>query len=141
MYKPKYYEIKPGAKDIGDAIEHLPFWVANAMKYLYRCDGKDSAESNLEKAKECIIREIARRTKGSEGDVSGVRQEGAYSVDWNQLLSENSSPASPIRPEVGKSVSYLSPCGGGNASEAPRFFSITQDDDYKVRQEWDARFG
>lgn len=61
--KPSYYAIPAGCVDIGGVVEHLPFWVANAMKYLYRVDGKDVPVSNLEKAIECINREIARRNK------------------------------------------------------------------------------
>lgn len=59
--KPSYYAIPSGSSDIGDVVEHLPFWVANAMKYLYRVEDKNDPISNLEKARECISREIKRR--------------------------------------------------------------------------------
>lgn len=62
-YEPGYYKLPTNAADIGDAVEHLPFWVANAIKYLYRVDGKGSAAQNLGKAQECIQREIVRRMK------------------------------------------------------------------------------
>ena len=60
--KPNYYLLKKESpKDIGDVVEHLPFWLANAVKYLYRVEEKDIPISNLEKAIECIKREIERR--------------------------------------------------------------------------------
>lgn len=61
--KPAYYLLPSGSVDIGDVVAALPFWVAQAMKYLYRHEHKGQSMNDLYKAQECITREIARRIR------------------------------------------------------------------------------
>lgn len=46
-----------------DVTEHMSFTLGNAMKYLWRCDGKGSPIEDLEKSVWYINREIERRKK------------------------------------------------------------------------------
>lgn len=61
MTIPRYYKIKPNARDLGDVIEELPFWRANAMKYIRRAGDKDEdPRVDLRKAIDCLQRELQR---------------------------------------------------------------------------------
>jgi hypothetical protein len=66
---PKHYNSHPAGIECIDVVEHLPFNVGNAIKYLWRADHKNGLE-DLRKAAWYVQREIARleknprRTKG-----------------------------------------------------------------------------
>ena len=60
---PQHYNASPSGIECIDVIEHMPFCVANAIKYLWRCDYKGAAIEDLKKAAWYIDREIQRRTK------------------------------------------------------------------------------
>lgn len=62
---PKHYNTNPSGVECIDVVEHMPFNIGNAMKYLWRCDDKGDPIENLEKAIWYCQREIAKRRKPS----------------------------------------------------------------------------
>ena len=58
---PVHYTTHPSGVECIDVIEHMPFNIGAAVKYLWRCDIKDSPEENLNKALWYIRREIKKR--------------------------------------------------------------------------------
>jgi hypothetical protein len=56
---PKHYNSHPAGIECIDVVEHLPFNVGNAIKYLWRADHKNGIE-DLRKAAWYVNREIAR---------------------------------------------------------------------------------
>lgn len=61
---PKHYNESPSGVECIDVVEHLPFNVGNAMKYLWRAGHKtQDATEDLAKANWYIEREIARLAK------------------------------------------------------------------------------
>jgi hypothetical protein len=48
-------------------VEHLPFTIGNAIKYLWRCDLKNDPIEDLKKARWYVDREIKRREGGQNG--------------------------------------------------------------------------
>lgn len=60
---PKHYNTNPSGVECIDVVEHMPFNIGNAMKYLWRCDDKGDPIENLEKAAWYVQREIAKRKK------------------------------------------------------------------------------
>lgn len=60
---PKHYNSHPAGIECIDVIEHLPFNVGNAIKYLWRADHKGAPVEDLEKAAWYIAREIERKKK------------------------------------------------------------------------------
>jgi hypothetical protein len=60
---PKHYNANPSGIEAIDVIEHLPFNIGTAMKYLWRCGLKGDAIEDLRKSAWYIDREIARREK------------------------------------------------------------------------------
>lgn len=63
---PRHYTSHPSGVHCIDIIEHMPFNIGNAVKYLWRCDLKGRPLEDLEKARRCIDREIERRRKAGE---------------------------------------------------------------------------
>jgi hypothetical protein len=59
---PKHYNSHPAGIECIDVVEHLPFNVGNAIKYLWRADHKNGIE-DLRKAAWYVQREIARLEK------------------------------------------------------------------------------
>lgn len=61
---PDHYRGHPSGVECIDVIEHMPANIANAVKYLWRCDAKhpDPIE-DLRKAEWYVQREIQRRTR------------------------------------------------------------------------------
>lgn len=61
---PPHYNQIPGVECI-DVVEHMPFNVGNAIKYLWRAGLKSGADeiTDLEKSLWCVQREIERRKK------------------------------------------------------------------------------
>ncbi len=60
---PPHYTKDPSGTECIEVTEHRNFCIGNAIKYLWRCDDKDSPVQDLEKAKWYIQREIDRRLK------------------------------------------------------------------------------
>ncbi len=60
---PKHYNSHPSGIECIDVVEHLPFNVGNAIKYLWRADHKGAQIDDLKKARWYIDREIARLSK------------------------------------------------------------------------------
>lgn len=60
---PSHYRSHPSGVECIEIIEHLPFNVGAAMKYLWRCGLKDNEIQELRKAEWFIKREIQRREK------------------------------------------------------------------------------
>jgi hypothetical protein len=56
---PKHYNSHPAGIECIDVVEHMPFNVGNAIKYLWRADHKNGIE-DLRKAAWYVNREIAR---------------------------------------------------------------------------------
>ena len=59
---PPHYQHASGVEAI-QITEHENFCVGNAIKYLMRCDKKDSPIEDLRKAEYYVRREIQRRIK------------------------------------------------------------------------------
>jgi hypothetical protein len=59
---PKHYNSHPAGIECIDVVEHLPFNVGNAIKYLWRADHKNGIE-DLRKAAWYVNREIKRVMK------------------------------------------------------------------------------
>jgi hypothetical protein len=58
---PQHYCQNPKGIETIDFIEHMPYNLGNAIKYISRCDFKGKFEEDLEKAIWYIKREIGRR--------------------------------------------------------------------------------
>lgn len=58
---PQHYNAHPSGVECIDIVEHLPFNIGNAMKYLWRADQKGRPVEDLKKAAWYINREIERR--------------------------------------------------------------------------------
>lgn len=57
---PPHYTSSPSGVECIDVVEHLPFCVGNAIKYLWRAGLKGAAVEDLRKARWYIDREIQR---------------------------------------------------------------------------------
>lgn len=64
---PPHYTSLAGIECI-DATEQMNFNIGNAVKYLWRCDLKDSPQANLNKALWYVKRELKRRGLEEERD-------------------------------------------------------------------------
>ncbi len=60
---PQHYTSHPSGVECIDIIEHYPFNIGNAIKYLWRAGRKGDAIEDLEKAKWMVEREIQRLKK------------------------------------------------------------------------------
>lgn len=60
---PAHYNQNGSGIECIDVVEHMPFNVGNAMKYLWRADHKGKDIEDLQKAAWYIQREIQRRSK------------------------------------------------------------------------------
>jgi len=60
---PKHYNSHPSGIEAIQVTEHMNFCLGNAVKYILRCDYKNNAIEDLEKAVWYINREIERRKK------------------------------------------------------------------------------
>lgn len=58
---PKHYNAHPSGIECIDVVEHMNFNLGNAMKYIWRADEKGDSDSDLQKAKWYVEREIERR--------------------------------------------------------------------------------
>lgn len=63
---PPHYNGHPSGVECIDVVEHMGFNLGNAIKYVWRCDGKGDAIKDLKKARWYIEREIAKREKAQE---------------------------------------------------------------------------
>ena len=61
---PKHYTAHPSGVECIQVTECMGFNLGNAVKYIWRCDLKQDAIEDLEKAKWYIEREITKRKKG-----------------------------------------------------------------------------
>jgi len=59
---PPHYTQHPSGIECIQITEHMGFNLGNAVKYIWRCDLKNSATQDLEKAIWYIQREIERRS-------------------------------------------------------------------------------
>jgi len=59
---PKHYNANPSGVECIDVVEHMPFNIGNAVKYLWRADEKGRDIEDLRKAAWYIEREIQRRS-------------------------------------------------------------------------------
>jgi hypothetical protein len=60
---PRHYNLHPSGVECIDVVEHMPFNVGNAVKYLWRAGQKGDALEDLKKARWYIEREISKREK------------------------------------------------------------------------------
>lgn len=60
---PKHYTEHPSGVECIQVTEHMGFNLGNALKYIWRCDLKNDAIEDLEKAAWYVNREITRRKK------------------------------------------------------------------------------
>lgn len=62
---PRHYNSHPSGIECIEVVEHMPFNIGNAVKYLWRCGLKGDEIEDLKKARWYIEREIQKRTKVS----------------------------------------------------------------------------
>ena len=60
---PAHYLAHPSGIECIDITEHMGFNLGSALKYIWRCDLKNDAIEDLEKAAWYVQREIAKRKK------------------------------------------------------------------------------
>lgn len=60
---PSHYLAHPSGIECIQITEHMGFNLGNALKYIWRCDLKNDAIEDLEKAAWYVQREIAKRKK------------------------------------------------------------------------------
>lgn len=60
---PQHYTSHPSGVECIDIIEHFPFCIGNAIKYLWRAGLKGDAIEDLKKARWMVDREIQRRER------------------------------------------------------------------------------
>lgn len=63
---PDHYNAHPAGIECIDVVEHLPFNVGNAIKYLWRAGLKGDELEDLRKAAWYVQREIERRERYPE---------------------------------------------------------------------------
>ena len=63
---PEHYNQHPAGIECIDVVEHFPFNVGNAIKYLWRAGLKGCQEEDLQKALWYVQREIERIGKSSQ---------------------------------------------------------------------------
>lgn len=61
---PKHYNNNGSGVECIDVVEHMSFNLGNAIKYIWRCNDKNNAVEDLQKAIWYIEREISRMKKG-----------------------------------------------------------------------------
>ncbi|WP_176026511.1 DUF3310 domain-containing protein [Brucella intermedia] len=61
--RPAYYTGHPSGIECIQITEHMGFNLGNAVKYIWRCDLKQDAIEDLEKARWYIDREIKKRKR------------------------------------------------------------------------------
>lgn len=64
---PKHYNAHPSGIECIDVVEHMPFNLGNAVKYIWRAGLKDDAIEDLKKAAWYVNREIEKREKEIRG--------------------------------------------------------------------------
>jgi len=79
IHHPKHYNLHPTGIECIDIIEHFPFNVGNAIKYLWRADARDpeKAVEDLEKAAWYVLRELARRRAKDDVQTQTLSQESS----------------------------------------------------------------
>ena len=71
---PRHYNSHPAGIECIDVIEHMPYNIGAAIKYLWRCDLKHaSADEDLNKALWYVRREIQKRERTGNGRRSQSR--------------------------------------------------------------------
>lgn len=68
---PTHYNQHPSGVECIDVVEHMPFNIGNAVKYLWRCGLKGDELEDLRKARWYIEREIAKREKTRKATING----------------------------------------------------------------------
>lgn len=61
--RPPHYNGHPSGIECIQIAEHMSFNLGNALKYIWRCDLKQDAIEDLEKARWYIDREIKKRKR------------------------------------------------------------------------------
>ena len=97
---PPHYESPSGVECI-DVIEHMPYNLASAVKYIWRCGKKWDHEEDLRKAIWFLERELQRRAKngtsdnGDRGGANSTTKAPSYSEGevWARLYSQRASSA------------------------------------------------
>ena len=67
---PKHYNEHPSGVECIDVVEHFPFNVGNAIKYLWRAGLKGDLVEDLRKAALYVEREIERERRSRQEKVS-----------------------------------------------------------------------
>ena len=65
---PDHYKSHPSGIECIRVTEHMGFNLGNAVKYIWRCDLKQSAVDDLRKARWYLDREIAKRVKAGDSE-------------------------------------------------------------------------
>ncbi len=64
---PRHYTTHPSGIECIEVVEHMPYCVGAAIKYLWRHGKKGDAVEDLKKARWLIDREISRLSKNEAG--------------------------------------------------------------------------
>lgn len=98
---PDHYTSHPSGVECIDVVEHLPFNLGNAIKYLWRADSKGSPLEDLRKAEWYVRREIERRAKALPA-FPAAKPTNYVAVPEEKVLARRASPAPPHKPEKKK---------------------------------------
>lgn len=71
---PKHYTKHPSGVECITVTEHMNFCLGNAMKYIWRAGEKGDALEDLRKARWYLDREIERRAKCANAELSHAEQ-------------------------------------------------------------------
>jgi Protein of unknwon function (DUF3310) len=83
---PAHYTSHPSGIECIQVVEHMPYNIGAAIKYLWRCDLKDAPIQDLEKAVWYVSREIERRTQIDVADDGKIYERVAFtSMDTRTL--------------------------------------------------------
>ncbi len=63
IHHPSHYNKHPSGIECIDVVEHMPFNLGNAVKYIWRAGHKGDAIEDLQKAYWYLNREIVKRQK------------------------------------------------------------------------------
>lgn len=81
---PPHYKNHPSGVECITVTEHMNFNLGNAMKYIWRCDEKNTPIQDLEKAEWYLKREITKRKK----EAAAEEHPPTIVIDSNPAISK-----------------------------------------------------
>jgi hypothetical protein len=112
---PSHYNSHPSGVEAIDIVEHLPFNVGNALKYVFRREHKGREREDLEKAVWYLRRELERIRKSRDFD--------RWTPTDGYLKVVAAASARDPSPEIGEVISLLAT---SRFDESPEAASIRE---------------